>query len=166
MPRTGPTGLCGRRTLISEAPAARGPGTDPCPPCLDAGANLPLPSQVLKSKNRELQELFERGACIHHAGMLRSDRNLVEKLFSKGVIRVLCCTATLAWGINLPARTVIIKGTQLYNPQQGGFVEVGMLDVQQIFGRAGRPQVSRRPRPRAPTPPLPRADEDFVGSLF
>ena len=74
--------------------------------------------------------------------MLRSDRNLVEKLFARGVIRVLCCTATLAWGINLPARTVIIKGTQLYNPQQGGFVEVGMLDVQQIFGRAGRPQVN------------------------
>lgn len=93
-----------------------------------------------RSRNRELQELFDRGVAIHHAGMLRSDRNLVERLFSRGVVRVLCCTATLAWGVNLPAHTVVIKGTQMYDPQQGCFTEVGMLDVQQIFGRAGRPQ--------------------------
>ncbi len=51
------------------------------------------------------------------------------------------CTSTLAWGVNLPAHTVIIKGTQVYNPERGGFVDLGMLDVGQIFGRAGRPQV-------------------------
>jgi activating signal cointegrator complex subunit 3 len=53
---------------------------------------------------------------------------------------VLVSTATLAWGVNLPAHTVIICGTQLYDASQGRFVELGMLDVQQIFGRAGRPQ--------------------------
>ena len=80
------------------------------------------------------------GIGIHHAGMLRSDRNLMERNFSKGRIKVLCCTATLAWGVNLPAHTVIIKGTQLYDAQQGKFTDIGLLDVQQIFGRAGRPQ--------------------------
>lgn len=45
---------------------------------------------------------------------------------------------TLAWGVNLPAHTVIIKGTQIYEPKEGKFVELGMLDVMQIFGRAGR----------------------------
>jgi hypothetical protein len=80
------------------------------------------------------------GIGIHHAGMLRSDRNLMERLFASGMLRVLCCTATLAWGVNLPAHTVIIKGTSLYNPSKGGFADLGMLDVQQIFGRAGRPQ--------------------------
>ena len=65
------------------------------------------------------------GVGIHHAGMLRSDRNLAERAFGQGLIKVLCCTATLAWGVNLPAHTVIIKGTQLYNPQKGGFTDLG-----------------------------------------
>jgi activating signal cointegrator complex subunit 3 len=72
--------------------------------------------------------------------MLRSDRNLVEKYFSQGLIKVLVCTATLAWGVNLPAHAVIIKGTEIYDAKHGTFVDVGILDVLQIFGRAGRPQ--------------------------
>lgn len=95
---------------------------------------------VKKSHNREMQELFQFGIGIHHAGMLRADRNLMEQMFLEGELRVLCCTATLAWGVNLPARTVVIKGTQVYDSNRGSFVELGMLDVMQIFGRAGRPQ--------------------------
>ena len=94
-----------------------------------------------KSRNKEMLEVFPSGIGIHHAGMLRSDRTMMERFFAQGYIKVLCCTATLAWGVNLPAHTVIIKGTQLYIPQKGGFTDLGMLDVQQIFGRAGRPQV-------------------------
>ncbi|KAI1107470.1 Sec63-domain-containing protein [Jackrogersella minutella] len=92
------------------------------------------------SKARELRDLLPKGLGIHHAGLTRSDRNLMEKLFSEGVIKVLCCTATLAWGVNLPAAAVIIKGTQVYSAQDGKFVDLGILDVLQIFGRAGRPQ--------------------------
>ncbi|PYH72833.1 RNA helicase SLH1 [Aspergillus vadensis CBS 113365] len=95
---------------------------------------------VKRSRARELRELFASGLGTHHAGMSRSDRNLMERLFSEGLIKVLCCTATLAWGVNLPAAAVVIKGTQLYNPQEGKFVDLGILDVLQIFGRAGRPQ--------------------------
>ena len=62
--------------------------------------------------------------------MLRSDRNLVERLFGEGLLKVLCCTATLAWGVNLPAHTVIIKGTQLYDAQKGAFTELGTLHDQ------------------------------------
>ena len=72
--------------------------------------------------------------------MLRSDRNFVQKAFADGHVRVLCCTATLAWGVNLPAHAVVIRGTELYDAQQGAFVDLGILDVLQIFGRAGRPQ--------------------------
>ncbi|RAH78973.1 DEAD/DEAH box helicase [Aspergillus japonicus CBS 114.51] len=97
-------------------------------------------ADVKRSRARELRELFAGGLGTHHAGMSRSDRNLMERLFSEGLIKVLCCTATLAWGVNLPAAAVVIKGTQLYNPQEGKFVDLGILDVLQIFGRAGRPQ--------------------------
>ncbi|KAF2852407.1 Sec63-domain-containing protein [Plenodomus tracheiphilus IPT5] len=93
-----------------------------------------------QSKGRDLRELLDKGMGTHHAGMPRSDRNLVERLFAEGVMRVLCCTATLAWGVNLPAAAVLIKGTQVYNAQEGKFTDLGILDVLQIFGRAGRPQ--------------------------
>ncbi|KZF21219.1 Sec63-domain-containing protein [Xylona heveae TC161] len=92
------------------------------------------------SKGRELRDLLPKGIGTHHAGMARTDRNLIERLFTEGVLKVLCCTATLAWGVNLPAAAVVIKGTQLYSAQEGKFVDVGILDVLQIFGRAGRPQ--------------------------
>lgn len=55
-------------------------------------------------------------------------------------LQVLVSTATLAWGVNLPAHMVIIKGTQVYSPEKGTWQELGPLDVMQMFGRAGRPQ--------------------------
>ncbi|KAI9492472.1 Sec63 Brl domain-containing protein [Zychaea mexicana] len=96
--------------------------------------------EVAKSKNKELKELFKFGFGMHHAGMLRSDRTLTERMFADGVLKVLCCTATLAWGVNLPAYAVVIKGTQVYDSQKGSYVDLSILDVLQIFGRAGRPQ--------------------------
>ena len=96
--------------------------------------------ELKNTKGKELRELVPKGFGTHHAGMPRSDRNRVEQLFAMGHINVLCCTATLAWGVNLPAAAVIIKGTQLYSSQEGKFVDLGILDVLQIFGRAGRPQ--------------------------
>ncbi|GIY38374.1 u5 small nuclear ribonucleoprotein 200 kDa helicase [Caerostris extrusa] len=72
--------------------------------------------------------------------LYEKDRTLVEDLFADRHIQVLVSTATLAWGVNLPAHTVIIKGTQVYNPEKGRWVELGALDVLQMLGRAGRPQ--------------------------
>ncbi|TPX31933.1 hypothetical protein SmJEL517_g04845 [Synchytrium microbalum] len=108
-------------------------------PSYDTNFGLAV-KDISKSKNREMKELFAQGFGIHHAGMLRSDRNMMEKYFEKGFIRVLCCTATLAWGVNLPAFAVIIKGTQVYDSAKGKFIDLSILDVLQIFGRAGRPQ--------------------------
>lgn len=58
--------------------------------------------QMSKSRNKQLKEIFDDGFSVHHAGLLRSDRNMVEKFFLQGHIRLLVCTATLAWGVNLP----------------------------------------------------------------
>lgn len=66
--------------------------------------------------NLELKDLLPYGFAIHHAGMTRVDRTLVEDLFADRHIQVLVSTATLAWGVNLPAHTVIIKGTQVSTP--------------------------------------------------
>uniref|UniRef100_A0A4W4GXY6 U5 small nuclear ribonucleoprotein 200 kDa helicase n=1 Tax=Electrophorus electricus TaxID=8005 RepID=A0A4W4GXY6_ELEEL len=85
-------------------------------------------------------DLLPYGFAIHHAGMTRVDRTLVEDLFADRHIQVLVSTATLAWGVNLPAHTVIIKGTQVYSPEKGRWTELGALDILQMLGRAGRPQ--------------------------
>ncbi|KAH7924026.1 Sec63-domain-containing protein [Leucogyrophana mollusca] len=92
-----------------------------------------------ESRNKEMKQLFDNGFGIHHAGMLRSDRNMMERMFEARAIKVLCCTATLAWGVNLPAHAVIIKGTQVYDSSKGSFIDLSVLDVLQVFGRAGRP---------------------------
>ena len=94
---------------------------------------------VEKSKNRDIRLLFECGMGVHNAGLLRKDRDLTERLFKEKNIKVLVTTATLAWGVNLPAHAVIIKGTDIYDSSIGNFKDIGVLDVQQIFGRAGRP---------------------------
>ena len=99
-----------------------------------------LKKEAEEVKNLELKDLLPYGFAIHHAGMNRVDRNLVEDLFADRHIQVLVSTSTLAWGVNLPAHTVIIKGTQVYSPEKGRWIELGALDVLQMLGRAGRPQ--------------------------
>lgn len=90
--------------------------------------------------NPQLKECLAKGVGIHHAGLPRADRNYVEDAFRTNAFQILVCTATLAWGVNLPAHTVLIKDTQVYNHEHGGFEDIGILDVHQMFGRAGRPQ--------------------------
>uniref|UniRef100_A0A7N8YMN6 Activating signal cointegrator 1 complex subunit 3 n=1 Tax=Mastacembelus armatus TaxID=205130 RepID=A0A7N8YMN6_9TELE len=97
-------------------------------------------TEVLRTEAEQCKDLLPYGFAIHHAGMTRVDRTLVEDLFADRHIQVLVSTATLAWGVNLPAHTVIIKGTQVYSPEKGRWTELGALDILQMLGRAGRPQ--------------------------
>ena len=57
-----------------------------------------------------LRHTLTFGIGLHHAGLSSSDREVVEKMFLNGDIKVLVATATLAWGVNLPAHLVIVKG--------------------------------------------------------
>ncbi|KAK4131874.1 Sec63-domain-containing protein [Trichocladium antarcticum] len=106
----------------------------------DAGTREVLSEASNSVNNTDLKDILPYGFGIHHAGMSRADRTDVEDLFASGHIQVLVCTATLAWGVNLPAHTVIIKGTQVYSPEKGSWVELSPQDVLQMLGRAGRPQ--------------------------
>jgi pre-mRNA-splicing helicase BRR2 len=96
------------------------------------------------AKDEALKDLLPYGFAIHHAGMTRADRTLVEELFADGHVQVLVSTATLAWGVNLPAHAVIIKGTQVYNPEKGRWTELSPLDVMQVSAAARAARSSGR----------------------
>ncbi|KAK5939534.1 Pre-mRNA-splicing helicase BRR2 [Knufia obscura] len=106
----------------------------------DAASRQILSEEADAVIDPNLKDLLPYGFAIHHAGMNVADRTSVADLFAEGSIRVLVCTATLAWGVNLPAHTVIIKGTAVYSPEKGSWVELSPQDVLQMLGRAGRPQ--------------------------
>lgn len=76
------------------------------------------------------------GVAFHHAGLDGSDRQAIEKGFLEGDINVICCTSTLAVGVNLPCHLVIIKNTVCY--QESGLKEYADLEMMQMLGRAGR----------------------------
>ncbi|OKP11203.1 ATP-dependent DNA helicase MER3 [Penicillium subrubescens] len=78
------------------------------------------------------------GVAFHHAGLSAADKQMVEKGFLEGQINVICCTSTLAVGVNLPCQLVIIKNTVGW--QDGGCKEYSDLEMMQMLGRAGRPQ--------------------------
>ncbi|KFP11331.1 Activating signal cointegrator 1 complex subunit 3, partial [Egretta garzetta] len=100
--------------------------------------------QVIQAKSRQLTVFMNDDTfVIPDASKGDPEISSVENLFSNGHIKVLVCTATLAWGVNLPAHAVVIKGTQIYAAKRGSFVDLGILDVMQIFGRAGRPQFDK-----------------------
>lgn len=76
--------------------------------------------------------------AFHHAGLGPEDRHTVETGFKDGNINVICCTSTLAVGVNLPCHLVIIKNTVGW--QDGRCKEYSDLEMMQMLGRAGRPQ--------------------------
>ncbi len=86
----------------------------------------------------KLKQLLMRGVGVHHAGMLPRYRRRVEKLFQEKLLSVCICTETLAAGINLPARSVVM--TTLLKGPPGKKSLVDASSAHQIFGRAGRPQ--------------------------
>ena len=77
---------------------------------------------------------------MHHAGLITSDRKIVEDLFVQNKIQILVATSTLAWGVNFPAKLVIIKGTEFFDPKLKNYVDMPISDILQMVGRAGRPQ--------------------------
>lgn len=98
----------------------------------DSAATKLLTAESESVSNSDLKDLLPTGFAIHHAGLSRADRTSSEDMFREGYAQVLVSTATLAWGVNLPAHTVIIKGTQIYSPEKGRWVELSPQDVLQM----------------------------------
>jgi helicase len=89
-----------------------------------------------------LAELVRRGTAFHHAGLSGAHRRLIEDSFKEGKIKVLTATPTLAFGVNLPARTVIIQDYRRYEPGYGNY-PISVLEYKQMAGRAGRPKYDK-----------------------
>jgi superfamily II DNA/RNA helicase len=90
----------------------------------------------------KMKQMLHRGVGVHHAGLLPKYRRVVEELFERKLLAVVICTETLASGINLPARSVVLNSLV-----KGPFGKQRLVDAstaQQIFGRAGRPQYDDR----------------------
>lgn len=85
-----------------------------------------------------MTDTLKSGVAFHHAGLDLPDRSAVEQGFLEGNVNVICCTSTLAMGVNLPCHMVIIKNTVSY--QDDGLHEYSDLEIMQMLGRAGRPQ--------------------------
>ncbi|KAL7770114.1 hypothetical protein CFE70_000047 [Pyrenophora teres f. teres 0-1] len=96
------------------------------------------PSKPLPLLNKELRDTVAAGVAFHHAGLDLDDRMQVERGFIAGEINVICCTSTLAVGVNLPCHLVIIKNTMAWGKE--GLQEYSDLEMMQMLGRAGRPQ--------------------------
>jgi activating signal cointegrator complex subunit 3 len=104
------------------------------------GCSQDLIESIAKTiQDDSLRHTITFGIGLHHAGLSSRDRDTVEKLFLGGEIQVLVATATLAWGVNLPARFVIVKGTEYFDGKQSRYVDYPLTDVLQMIGRAGRP---------------------------
>jgi len=89
-----------------------------------------------------LAVLVECGAAFHHAGLAGAHRRLIEDLFRQRKIKVLTATPTLACGVNLPARTVIIQDYRRWEPGYGNY-PIKVLEYKQMAGRAGRPKYDK-----------------------
>jgi len=89
-----------------------------------------------------LAELARNGVAFHHAGLSSSHRRIVEDAFREGRLKVLAATPTLAFGVNLPARMVIISDYRRYEPGYG-YYPISVLEYKQMVGRAGRPRYDK-----------------------
>ncbi|MFH1399327.1 MAG: helicase-related protein [Candidatus Woesearchaeota archaeon] len=94
---------------------------------------LPKPTKQCE----RLAKVIKKGIAFHHAGLVQKQRNLIEDEFRKGTIKIICCTPTLAAGVDLPAFRTIIRDLKRYT--QRGYTWIPVLEYHQQAGRAGRP---------------------------
>ena len=112
-------------------------------------ADLEKISKKLLSNNEQTQlvkklaYLVKQGVAFHHAGLNQNCREIIETEFRSGKIKLLSATPTLAAGVNLPARRVVISSILRYNAKFAGNTPISVLEYKQLCGRAGRPQYDK-----------------------
>ncbi len=89
---------------------------------------------------RRLSQLLPHGVAYHNASLTNAERRLVERGFRSRALKALVATPTLAAGINLPARRVVVRDTSRYDDRLGMQAPIPVMEVRQMLGRAGRPR--------------------------
>src|SRR3989338_5780777 len=84
-----------------------------------------------------LSYCLQKGIAFHHAGLTGKQKDIIEDNFRKGSVKIICCTPTLAYGVDLPAFRAIIKDLKRFTVH--GLSWIPVLDYMQMSGRAGRP---------------------------
>jgi len=92
--------------------------------------------------SEQLASCVKCGTAFHHAGLIYEHRRIIEEAFRNFKIKVICATPTLAAGVNLPARRVVIKHYRRYNIGFG-YRNIPVLEFHQMAGRAGRPKYDK-----------------------
>ncbi|MGI0079177.1 MAG: DEAD/DEAH box helicase, partial [Nitrososphaerales archaeon] len=90
--------------------------------------------------SRRLAHAMSKGAAFHHAGLDSKHRKIVEEAFKSRQIKILAATPTLAAGVNLPARRVVLSSLFRYDAKEGGQAPISVQEFKQMAGRAGRPK--------------------------
>ncbi len=90
----------------------------------------------------KLRKYTSGGVAFHHAGLSNKERQIVERLFKSNILKVITATPTLAAGVNLPARRVIIRDYKRYDMNYG-LIPIPILEIKQMSGRAGRPKYDK-----------------------
>ena len=102
-------------------------------------ANEILSSEESTRISEELATCIKNGVAFHHAGLSATHRSIIERAFKGFKIKVICATPTLAAGVNLPARRVIVKSYYRYD-SSAGYQMIPAFEYHQMAGRAGRPK--------------------------
>jgi len=97
-------------------------------------------SNAATDMGKTLAACVAQGAAFHHAGLSREERQIVEAGFREGEIKVIASTPTLAAGLNLPARRVIIRDYLRFSAGEG-MLPIPVREYRQMAGRAGRPHL-------------------------
>ncbi len=108
-----------------------------------SGEELQTVSEEDTEGIRRLAALLPSGVAFHNASLTNPERRVVERAFRDRVLKALVATPTLAAGINLPARRVIVRDTTRYDDRIGMQAPISAMEVQQMCGRAGRPRFDR-----------------------
>lgn len=121
-----------------------------------------LKKQSMSRQILDLCDLILHGVAYHHAGLPRFAREIVEDAFAKRLIKVVVATTTLAYGLNFPARMVIVKGLKRYNPEIGDWDWIPKYELKNLIGRAGRYGLDREGYAYIYVPYRDRVHFDFI----